>query len=37
MNTNTSMEVFSTVGDIVMHVGDIWSTVGNVQYRGRIS
>ena len=26
--------VFSTVGDIMMHVGDILSTVGDVQYHG---
>ena len=26
--------MFSTVGDIMMHVGDIMSTVEGVQYRG---
>ena len=29
--------MFSTVGDIMMHVGDIMSTVEGVQYRGGIS
>ena len=28
--------MFSTVGDIMMHVGDIMSTVEGVQYRGGI-
>ena len=27
---------FSTVGDIMMHVGDTLNTVGDVQYRGNI-
>ena len=26
--------MFSTVGDIMMHMGDIMSTVEGVQYRG---
>ena len=30
----STMGVFSTVGDVIMHVGDIMSTVGGVQYRG---
>ena len=28
----STVGVFSTVGDIMMHVGDILSTVGDVQY-----
>ena len=27
-------ELFSTVGDILVHVGDILNTVGDVQYHG---
>ena len=26
--------ILSTMGDIIMHVGDIMSTMGGVQYRG---
>ena len=30
----STVGMFSTVGDIMMHVGDIMSTVEGVQYRG---
>ena len=31
----STVGMFSTMGDIMMHVGDIMSTVGGVQYCGR--
>ena len=30
----STIGVFNTVGDIMMHVGDTMSTMGDVQYRG---
>ena len=30
----STVGVFSTVGDIMMHLGSIMSTVGGVQYHG---
>ena len=33
----STVGVFSTMGDIMINVGDTLSTVGGVQYRGGIS
>ena len=33
-NVCSTVGMFSTMGDIIMHVGDILSTMGKVQYRG---
>ena len=34
MGVCSTVEVFSTMGGIMMHVGDILSTMGDVQYCG---